>query len=987
MAIIENINVSSPNDGLGDSLRDSQIKANSNFAELNDKKVEKVAGKDLSANDFTDILKTKLDGIEDGADVQIQSDWNQTDNSAKDFIKNKPDLSQYFSAVGYFDYNDLATATTPLNYTTGLLQLTNDTLGTFTNTNFPPYGVTNVWDSTTNTFNFSELSIGDEVILRVHISITTSGANQISGLRLLFGEGTANEFTLPIDINIEHRTAGLHDIVKEISFYIGNEDWRITPVKLQFNSSASATVKVFGWHPYIIRRSINILDVNDDNYKTFTIINIEADNDDTTVTEGGVSIGYNSLTNKINSILFDIPFSSYIYNYDQLSGIYDFSVNFVDKSNGKSFTSFITGFNTFGSHYKLDLQETLDYAEYSITDKIELFIQAQIHNPSIDDTAGDGVLNKSWSANKLFDEFALKESLANKGVANGYVPLNGSTLIDSIYLPSYVDDVIEVADFSSLPITGETGKIYVTLDNGKLYRWTGTVYVEISQGVTAHSQLTLDDGTNPHGTTKTDVGLGNVLNLEQWTTTGNAGTNATTNFVGTTDNIDFVIRRNNSERLKIENNLTTALGTYSALKYFKINGSLNVESFDLTLGAGDNSRGVTGASRALVKDLTSILSINYQNDFTNGTFIYGNLGIGNTTPGSAFTPTAKLDVNGSTRLRGTLLDVNNQAGTSGQILSSTGTGIDWIDSSSILGTTNLSYTASPTNGIVVSDTGTDATIPLATGTNAGLLSPSQFTTLNNGVWSLLGNAGTNPATNFIGTTDEVGLLIKTNNITRIHAAPTTGNVTIGGTGGTTTLQVSGTFRTTQRALIENSAGDTTTLANSVTNQTLQLYPLTGDARLFFGGAGVNLTIQATNSVGTANDRHILIQPFAGFIGVRCTGANLPTKTLDINGELRIRTLPTGLSTENILVVNANGDVRSISPNSRFIDKQIPTGLINGTNTIFTLTNTPVSGSEHVYRNGLLQESGVGNDYTISGATITFVTAPLTGDKIVVTYRI
>jgi len=47
------------------------------------------------------------------------------------------------------------------------------------------------------------------------------------------------------------------------------------------------------------------------------------------------------------------------------------------------------------------------------------------------------------------------------------------------------------------------------------------------------------------------------------------------------------------------------------------------------------------------------------------------------------------------------------------------------------GATNLGYTPSPTNGIVTSDTGTDATIPLADGTNAGLLKPSKFTVLEN----------------------------------------------------------------------------------------------------------------------------------------------------------------------------------------------------------------------------------------------------------------
>jgi hypothetical protein len=44
----------------------------------------------------------------------------------------------------------------------------------------------------------------------------------------------------------------------------------------------------------------------------------------------------------------------------------------------------------------------------------------------------------------------------------------------------------------------------------------------------------------------------------------------------------------------------------------------------------------------------------------------------------------------------------------------------------VIGGTNLTYTSGAGNGIVVSDTGTDATIPLATGVIAGLQSPANF---------------------------------------------------------------------------------------------------------------------------------------------------------------------------------------------------------------------------------------------------------------------
>lgn len=69
---------------------------------------------------------------------------------------------------------------------------------------------------------------------------------------------------------------------------------------------------------------------------------------------------------------------------------------------------------------------------------------------------------------------------SEKGAALGVAPLNASSVIDSIYLPSYVDDVLEFTNLSAFPGTGEAGKIYVALDTNKPYRWSGTTYVEVS---------------------------------------------------------------------------------------------------------------------------------------------------------------------------------------------------------------------------------------------------------------------------------------------------------------------------------------------------------------------------------------------------------------------------------------------------------------------------------------------------------------------------
>ena len=55
-----------------------------------DLKVDVVAGKGLSENDFTNTLKTKLDGIQAGAEVNVNADWNATSGDAQ--ILNKPNI-------------------------------------------------------------------------------------------------------------------------------------------------------------------------------------------------------------------------------------------------------------------------------------------------------------------------------------------------------------------------------------------------------------------------------------------------------------------------------------------------------------------------------------------------------------------------------------------------------------------------------------------------------------------------------------------------------------------------------------------------------------------------------------------------------------------------------------------------------------------------------------------------------------------------------
>lgn len=75
-------------------------------------------------------------------------------------------------------------------------------------------------------------------------------------------------------------------------------------------------------------------------------------------------------------------------------------------------------------------------------------------------------------------------------VNNGLVKLDSGGKVASAQLPSYVDDVVEAANLAAFPGTGATGIIYVALDTNKTYRWTGSVYVEISPSPGTTDSLT-----------------------------------------------------------------------------------------------------------------------------------------------------------------------------------------------------------------------------------------------------------------------------------------------------------------------------------------------------------------------------------------------------------------------------------------------------------------------------------------------------------------
>ena len=127
--------------------------------------------------------------------------------------------------------------------------------------------------------------------------------------------------------------------------------------------------------------------------------------------------------------------------------------------------------------------ETVKVNSSALTPDINKAIDIKVPTVLSELTDDVGFVDRSNFENEIENvrtEMASKLDASLKGVANGVAELDANGKVLTSQLPSFVDDVIEAENFAALPNEGETGKIYVTLDDNKTYRWSGSAYVEIS---------------------------------------------------------------------------------------------------------------------------------------------------------------------------------------------------------------------------------------------------------------------------------------------------------------------------------------------------------------------------------------------------------------------------------------------------------------------------------------------------------------------------
>jgi len=265
-------------------------------------------------------------------------------------------------------------------------------------------------------------------------------------------------------------------------------------------------------------------------------------------------------------------------------------------------------------------------------------------------------------------------------------------------------------------------------------------------------------------------------------------------------------------------------------------------------------------------------------------------------------------------------------------------------------TTNQALTGLPTNDGV---TFVAADVILLT---------AQTTTSQNGPWVVSASAWTRPAYWAAASSQKPALFYVTDGTSKADTKWTT--ITDG------TIVVD----TTAVSITQDTTGATYTAGNGIL--------LTGSA--FSAKLGNGVGFDGTNNIQVvANGTSLNVSAS----GVKVTdgtpgqlllaGAANAFAATTISGDVTFSS--TGAATVNVTA--GTGFLKY----GNIVNSEVPTGVVNSTNTAFTLGFAPQVASLALYQNGQRLKSGAGNDYTIAGTAITMLFAPTTGDQLLADY--
>jgi len=586
-------------------------------------------------------------------------------------------------------------------------------------------------------------------------------------------------------------------------------------------------------------------------------------------------------------------------------------------------------------------------------------------------TSTNGYLSSTdWNTfnNKL-------STIDTTNIANFYLKVRGEHTAGTGI--SYNNTTGVIANSGVLSVNGNTGAL--TMDTG----YISNFYQKVRSLSSASAPITLTNGAI--GITQATTSTNGYLSSADWNTfnskasaasgwgiTGNSGTTASTNFLGTTDNTGLRFRTNNTQTVIMDSLGNVGIGAAPAFS-----ASPNLEKFLVDAGTTNSFNAIVGRG-----SINNYLQLNIQNksngtsassdvvataDNGNETSNYIDMGINSSGNTAGFFGNAN-DAYLYSQANNFLIGNSNSGGSAANqnLIFLTGGGtLATNERMRITGTGNIGIgTNAPatalhvvgTNPLTLTGVQTGATTDSILTITSGTVRKLPFSSVPSATsWSLTGNGGTSYSTNFLGTTDNKSLRFRTNN-TQLVIMDSLGNVGVGASPAFTSTNLEkflvdagitssvnaivgkGSINNYLQLNIQNKSNGTSASSDVVAtadngNETSNYIDMginsSGNTASFFGNANDaylysqanNFLIGNANSGGTAANQNLIFLTGGGTLATNermridgtgnvGIGTTSPQATLDASGTYKLGTSGTVLT--NMMKTNV-----SVTDNTSF----------------------------------------------------------------------
>ena len=209
---------------------------------------------DIGYENFTELLDTP-DIIEPGKYLVGN---NTGDGLIFKAIPQQNNSNNPINSIGYF-YYDNSGPYVPVD--DGDLSVENDTEGIETDNLNTPYGVDKLWNSDTNRFDFSQLSVGDTIDVRVDFEVQTSIINEEISLTAFIGSGLES-YSIKFFGRTFKNTATYAVISAEFSICIKSDSLKNdTNSYIGVNASNTTLFRIKGYYIRVLRKSLNLYQI------------------------------------------------------------------------------------------------------------------------------------------------------------------------------------------------------------------------------------------------------------------------------------------------------------------------------------------------------------------------------------------------------------------------------------------------------------------------------------------------------------------------------------------------------------------------------------------------------------------------------------------------------------------------------------------------------------------------------------------------------